>query len=73
MKNNHKSNSVTVYHYDPVCRKRINKQKAHHIHRFGDEQFLLCCPECQAQFDANQKNFMDEARRLEAKTNRRRA
>jgi len=72
MKSEHKNDSVTIYRYDPVCRKRVNKHKAHHIHRFGNEQFLLCCPEWQAQFEANQQNYMDEARKLDAKTNRQR-
>jgi len=73
MKGKHKNNSAKVYRYDPVCRKMVNKQKAYHVHRFGDEQFLLCCPECQAQFEGNQQEYMGKARRLDAKTNRRRA
>lgn len=73
MRGKHRNNSVKAYRYDPVCRLRINKHKAYYVYRFGKEQFLLCCPECQAQFENNRQNFMEEARTLDAKTNRRRA
>lgn len=68
-----KNNLLKVYHYDPVCRKKINKHKATFIYNFKNEQYLLCCPECQTQFETNKHKYMAEARRLEAKTNRLRA
>lgn len=64
---------MKIYRYDPVCRRRVNKHKAYYVYRFGNEQFLLCCPECQAQFEANRQGYMDKARRFEGKTNKRRA
>jgi YHS domain-containing protein len=74
MKTNDKKHSTKkVYHYDPVCRRKINKHQATYIHNFKNEQFLLCCPICQAEFEKNQKNYMDIARRLDDKTHKRRA
>jgi YHS domain-containing protein len=73
MRKNQKGKTPIIYHYDPVCRKKVRKQKAYFVYRSGDEQFLLCCPECQAQFEANAQSLMDEARRLESKTNKKRA
>ena len=64
---------MKVYRYDPICRKRINKHRAHHIYRLGNEQFLLCCPECQAQFETNRQQYMEKARKFDGKTNKQRA
>ena len=68
-----KNNSIKVYHYDPVCRKKINKNKASYIYNFKNEQFLICCPVCQSEFESNRKKYMDAARRLDDKTNKQRA
>ncbi len=68
-----KNNSIKVYHYDPVCRKKINRNKAFYIYNFKNEQFLICCPVCQSEFESNREEYMDKARMLDDKTNRRRA
>lgn len=60
------------YHYDPVCGLKLRKEKAYRVIFGKDEQFLLCCPECQAQFEADRERFMQKARILEEKTNKRR-
>ncbi len=71
---NSKNGPSKIYRYDPVCRIRINnKHKAYHVFHYRNEQFLLCCPECQAQFDANRKRYMEKARKFDAKTNKQRA
>jgi len=41
MKNNRKKNSVKVYHYDPVCRRMINKHKAFGVDPIGPVAKLL--------------------------------
>lgn len=73
MKNTDKKNSVKIYHYDPVCRRKINKHQATYIYNFKNEHFLLCCPVCQTEFEKNQQGYMDTARRLDARTHKGRA
>jgi YHS domain-containing protein len=73
MKDNSNKSPVKVYHYDPIYRRKINKHQATYIHNFKNEQFLLCCPVCQAEFDKNQEKYMDTTRRLDAKTHKGRA
>lgn len=38
---------------DPVCGKRTNRNKAHAVIRYGGGEYLICCPKCQAEFEAN--------------------
>jgi YHS domain-containing protein len=36
---------------DPVCGKRMNRNKAHIIIEYNGVNYFLCCPQCQAQFE----------------------
>ncbi|MFQ5751596.1 MAG: YHS domain-containing protein [bacterium] len=36
---------------DPVCGKRINRNKAHITIEYKDQNYFLCCPLCQAEFE----------------------
>ena len=36
---------------DPVCGKHMNRNKAHITIEYKGEQFLLCCPLCQGEFE----------------------
>lgn len=43
---------------DPVCGKRINRNKAHIIIEYKDEDYLLCCPLCQAAFENDPEKYL---------------
>ena len=73
MRDNNKKNPGKVHHYDPVCRRKINKHQATYIYNFKNELFLLCCPECQTKFENNKQEYMDRARRFDTKTHKERA
>ena len=36
---------------DPVCGKRINRNKAHIVLEYKGKEYPLCCPVCQAEFE----------------------
>lgn len=36
---------------DPVCGKRINRNKAHAVIEYEGVNYFLCCPLCQTQFE----------------------
>ncbi len=40
-------------HIDPVCGKHINVNKAHIVIHYQGEDFYLCCPQCQKEFELN--------------------
>jgi YHS domain-containing protein len=52
-----------MLHYDPVCGKRLNRNKAHIEIEYRGQQFLLCCPRCQAEFELNPAKYVREARK----------
>lgn len=43
--------SDKVLNKDPVCGKRINRNKAHIVIDYQGQSYLLCCPVCQAAFE----------------------
>ena len=43
---------------DPVCGKRINRNKAHIVVDYKGKQYLLCCPVCQAEFEKDPDRFI---------------
>lgn len=42
---------------DPVCGKRIDRDKAHITIEYEGVDYFLCCPQCQAQFERSPKTF----------------
>ena len=42
---------------DPVCGKRINRNKAHICIVYEDREYLLCCPKCQSEFEKEPKKY----------------
>ncbi len=42
----------TIYR-DPVCGKKVNKNKAHIIITWQGAEYVLCCPLCQSEFEKN--------------------
>ena len=46
-----KQGSTGDLNKDPVCGKRINRNKAHIAIEYQGQEYLLCCPVCQAEFE----------------------
>lgn len=46
---------------DPVCGKRINRNKAHIEIEFKGETYYLCCPQCQQEFEQNPEKYARKA------------
>lgn len=42
---------------DPVCGKRIKRQRAHIAIDFEGTTYFLCCPRCQTDFEREPKKF----------------
>lgn len=42
---------------DPVCGKRIKRQRAHIAIEFRGVTYYLCCPLCQAEFERAPERF----------------
>lgn len=38
---------------DPVCGKKINRQKAQVLIKYKGYGYFLCCPLCQSEFEQN--------------------
>ena len=51
-----------MLHYDPVCGKRINRNKAHIEIEYEGDQYLLCCPKCQSEFERDPAKHVREAK-----------
>lgn len=43
---------------DPVCGKKINRNKAHAIIKYEGYDIYLCCPRCQAEFESDPKKYL---------------
>jgi YHS domain-containing protein len=52
-----------MLHYDPVCGKRLNRNKAHIEIEYRGQQFLLCCPKCQAEFELDPMKYVRDAKK----------
>jgi len=49
---------------DPVCGRRMNRNKAYAVVRHRGVDYLLCCPRCQAEFEADpEKYLLDKGKR----------
>ncbi len=62
---------------DPVCGKRIKRQRAHIAIDYAASTYYLCCPRCQADFERDPQKyarpeFGEKARpsRVQSKTDR---
>lgn len=42
---------------DPVCGKRMNRNKAHIVIEIEGVNYFLCCPRCQTEFEHNLKLY----------------
>lgn len=55
-----KNNSVLR---DPVCGKKINKNKAHAKVFYNKNEYYVCCPMCQAAFEEEPEKFIKNHKR----------
>ncbi|NIW78804.1 MAG: YHS domain-containing protein [Calditrichae bacterium] len=46
------------HHVDPVCGKRMNVNKAHIVITYEGEDYFLCCPLCQKEFERNPHKYV---------------
>ncbi|MBD3362714.1 hypothetical protein GF362_03275 [Candidatus Dojkabacteria bacterium] len=51
------------FHHDPVCGVRLTKGKAYYFEVVDDEEYLLCCPECQTKFIDKKRFYIKELKR----------
>ncbi len=47
--------------HDPVCGKRINRNKAHIAIEYRGTVFYLCCPQCQSAFERDPERYAQSA------------
>ena len=47
-----------MFYYDPVCGRKVNRNKAHARVKYKDEIYYLCCPKCQSEFEQDPKNYL---------------
>ncbi len=45
---------------DPVCGKKINKNKAYAKITHNKKEYYLCCPMCQAAFENEPEKFISK-------------
>ncbi len=46
---------------DPVCGKKINRQKAQVVIKHNGEAYFLCCPVCQRIFEKDPQRHVKNA------------
>jgi YHS domain-containing protein len=47
-----------IHNRDPVCGKRVNRNKAHIVLEYKGQEYALCCPVCQAEFERDPEKFL---------------
>jgi len=47
---------------DPVCGRRVNRNKAHITIEYEGNEYLLCCPKCQAEFEKAPEKYVVRAK-----------
>lgn len=56
-----------MFYYDPVCGKKVNRQKVQAAVKHEGETYYLCCPVCQSLFERDPgfyiRNFPHRGRR----------
>ncbi|MFQ6616756.1 MAG: YHS domain-containing protein [Fidelibacterota bacterium] len=55
MKHRKKRRQITI---DPVCGKRINRNKAHITISHRGYDYPLCCPKCQSEFERYPEKYV---------------
>jgi YHS domain-containing protein len=44
---------------DPVCKRKMNRNKAYVTIQYKGEDYYLCCPLCQAEFEKNPEKYLN--------------
>jgi len=44
-------------HRDPVCGRKMNRNKAYVVIDYQGQEYLLCCPVCQSEFEKNLEKY----------------
>jgi len=68
-----RSSGTTVYNWervytmlrDPVCGKKVNRNKVQIKIKRGNEIYYLCCPLCQKEFERNPEKYLRNIRQAE--------
>lgn len=50
-----------MFIYDPVCGKRLNRNKAHIAIVYRRHVYYLCCSQCQAAFERDPETYVRAA------------
>jgi YHS domain-containing protein len=43
---------------DPVCKRKMNRNKAYVTIQYKGENYYLCCPLCQAEFEKDPEKYI---------------
>jgi YHS domain-containing protein len=43
---------------DPVCKRKMNRNKAYVTIQYNGETYYLCCPLCQAEFEKDPEKYL---------------
>ncbi len=43
---------------DPVCGRKMNRNKAYITIDYKSERYYLCCPLCQAEFEKDREKYL---------------
>lgn len=46
---------------DPVCGRKMNRNKAYFTIDYNGERFYLCCPLCQAEFEKDTEKYVGKS------------
>ena len=46
---------------DPVCGRKMNRNKAYFTVEYNGERYYLCCPLCQAEFEKDMEKYVGKA------------
>jgi YHS domain-containing protein len=50
-------------HRDPVCGRKMNRNKAYAVVEYNGKEYLLCCPLCQSKFERAPDKYVSESKR----------
>ena len=43
---------------DPVCKRKMNRNKAYVTIEYKGKKYLLCCPLCQSEFERDPEKYI---------------
>lgn len=49
---------------DPVCMRRMSKNKAYVKIKYGNEFYYLCCPLCQSEFMKEPQKYVERYKEI---------